>query len=256
MLQSWRHRASAAFAGLLLSATLMGLDATPAHAQNWPNIQSSGAATKVLADFKRGPYGKIAAGRVARETLVTDIYALIDPSGKYGPVFVDAKNKYLKNGASPWLEIASGKSLSAAQIRALKQKMAQSLNTNRAIRFTYGAGKTNAIMVSAYDCPYCRKLEQELDAGGVNATVYVFPMALQTTRPGPMGIARNIWCSAQSDAAWKAMTISKQAPGQAAPTCDKDARQTAELMTLFDIKAVPARIYSDGRVAQFKANAL
>lgn len=256
MLNFWHHRTSVAIAGLLLSLGLLGFNSAIADTQNWPTIQSSGAAKKVLDTFKKGPYRKLAADRIARETLVTGTYALIDPSGKYGPIFVDAKNTRLKNGTSPWLNIATGKSLSATQTHAIKQEMAQNLKTDRAIRFTYGSGKGNAIMVSAYDCPYCQRLEKALDASGANATVYVFPMALQTTRSAAMGVARNIWCSAASDTAWKKMLLSRQAPSPAASGCEKDARQTAELMSLFEIKAVPARIHPDGRVTSFKADNL
>lgn len=252
MIRSWLNRMSIVFSGLLLATALM--NTAPAQAQSWPKIQSSPDATKVLDTFKRGPYQHIASGRIARETLVSGMYALLDPSGKYAPLFVDADNTRLKNGSSPWIDIASGNNLNTAQTLALKQEMAQKLKTNSAIPFQYGSGNTKAIMVSAYDCPYCQQLEKALDAANIDATIYVFPMSLQTNRAGPMDIARNIWCNNQNEAAWKAMTLSKQAPEQALASCDKDARHTTELMSLFDIKAVPARIHPNGRITSFKAS--
>lgn len=254
MPHSWNYRIFSVLTGLVLTALLLAT--SPTYAQSWPKIQPSADATKVLDTFKVGPYKKMAAGRVARETLVKGIYVLIDPNGKYAPIFLDAKNTRLKNGSSPWVDIKTGNNLTNAQTLALRQEMASNLNTDAAIRFKYGSGQTPSILVSAYDCPYCRQLEQELDAGKANATVYVFPMALQTNRPGPMGIARNIWCNATPDIAWKGMILSKNAPTQAPASCKNDARQTAELMTLFDIKAVPARIHSNGRVGPFKASDL
>lgn len=238
---------------LAMSATLLAATAgfsAQAHAQSWPPMKTDAASAKVLSAFERSPYGKMAKGRVARETLVSGIYALVDPSGKYGPIFIDAKVTRLKNGNSQWIDVASGKQLSTAQARAMRGDMAKRVKVDRAIPFQYGNAKDRVILVSAYDCPYCRQLEQKFDSGSVNATVYLFPLSLQHTRPAPMAVARDIWCSPQAGDAWKATILNQQKPSPSPSGCDKDARDTSMLMTLFDIKGVPVRINPDGRISQ------
>lgn len=249
------------WAGFIMSAVLatlsLSLTAPAAHAQSWPALRASADESKVLAAFKNGPYGPMAKGRVARQTVVPGIYAIVDPNNsKYAPLFTDAKITKMKNGNSGWLDVASGNPLPASQVQALRRDMASRIDTGRAIPFQYGQGGKGAILVTAYDCPYCRKLEQELDASSVNAKVYVFPASLQHTQPGPMALARDIWCSEDAASAWKAAILRKEAPAKAASSCMKDARDTSWLMTLFDIKGVPARILPDGRVGMFKVGEL
>lgn len=244
-------RALAVITSTTLSVVVLGLVGFgEANAQGWPALQTDAAGAKVLASFKRGPYGSMAKGRMARETLVPGIYALVDPTGKYGPIFTDAKITRMKNGTSAWIDVPSGSQLSSDQVKALRSDMARRLDVGRAIPFTYGSGSEKAILVSAYDCPYCRRLEEKLDSGSFNATVYLFPMALQHNRPGPMAVARDIWCSSQPTSAWKAAILQGQNPAPAPTTCSKDARDTSMLMALFDIKGVPARIGADGRISQ------
>lgn len=238
-------------AAVALSVAFTGFSAADAQAQAWPELRASAQAADVLAAFKRGPYGQMAKGRVARETLVPGIYAIADPSGKYAPIFTDARIARMKNGSGAWLSVDSGKPLPAAQVQALRREMAAKLDVGRAVTLAYGSGGPEAILVSAYDCPYCRQLEKALDAGKADATVHVFPMSLQYNRPAPMAVARNIWCSTEPGAAWKAAVLEGKAPAPAAADCDKDARDTSMLMALFDIKAVPARIHADGRVSPF-----
>ncbi|VFR21941.1 Thiol:disulfide interchange protein DsbC [plant metagenome] len=248
------------WAGFIMGAILVilsaGLWAPAVHAQAWPALRASSDESQVLAAFKKGPYGNMAKGRVARQTVVPGIYAIVDPAGKYAPLFTDAKITKMKNGGSGWLDVASGNPLPAAQVQALRRDMASRIDTGRAIPYQYGQGGKGAILVTAYDCPYCRKLEQELDASAVNAKVYVFPTSLQHNQPGPMALARDIWCSADAASAWKAAILRKEAPAKAASSCTKDARDTSWLMTLFDIKGVPARILPDGRVGMFKVGEL
>lgn len=246
------HRFKRALAvSITLSVVGLGLAGFgEAYAQDWPTLQIDAAGAKVLASFKRGPYGSMAKGRVARETLVLGIYALVDPTGKYGAIFTDAKITLMKNGTSAWIDVSSGSQLSSDQVKALRSDMVRRLDVGRTIPFTYGSGTDKAILVSAYDCPYCRQLEKKLDSGIFNVTVYLFPMALQHNRPGPMAVARDIWCSSQPSSAWKAAILQRQNPVPAPTTCSKDARDTSMLMALFDIKGVPARIGADGRISQ------
>ena len=244
-------RAGAALAAAALSI-VAAFGAPDARAQGWPALQTSPEAAQALAVFKRGPYGQMAKGRVAHATLVKGIYAIADPTGRYGPIFTDARATRMKNGGSAWLDVASGKPLADAQVRSLRRDMAAGLDLSRAIAFRYGSGTERAVLVSAYDCPYCRQLEQTLDGGSFDATVHLFPMSLQHNRPGSMAIARDIWCSADPATAWKAALLRGEAPVRAAPGCDKDARDAGMLLALFDIKAVPARIGPDGTVTQFQ----
>ncbi|SAI56504.1 thiol:disulfide interchange protein (periplasmic) [Bordetella ansorpii] len=246
------NRVRAALAAVAVSiAGFVGYVAE-VRAQSWPKVQARAEAVKVLAAFKRGPYGDMARDRVARQTPVSGIYALMDPAGKYGPIFTDEKISRMKNGNGAWLDVASGKPLGTRQVQAMRRDMAARIDTAGAITVRYGNGGKDAILVSAYDCPYCEKLEMALDKSKVNADVHVFPMSLQHNQAGPMGLARDIWCSADPAKAWKTSVLQGIAPEPAPAGCNKDARDTSMLMLLFDLKAVPARIHADGRVSQFR----
>lgn len=246
----WFDRVGLALAALMLFAAPTGFGSTHAQSEGWPAIQSTDQEKKVLADFRSGPYGPMASGRVARQTVVAGTYALVDPKGKYSAIYTDDKITRMKNGGSPWLDIATGKPLPSTQVRSIRQHMIKRIDTSDAITFTYGTGGNDAVLISAYDCPYCKKMEQALDAGNVNLTLHVFPMALQHNQPAPMNKARDIWCSPDPAKAWKAAVLSGQSPTPASPSCKHDPRQSVELMHLFDIKGVPTRIFADGRIFQ------
>ena len=243
-------RVGLVLAALMLFAAPTGFSLATAQSKGWPPIQSTEQEKKVLADFRDGPYGPMASGRVARQTLVAGTYALMDPQGKYSAIYTDYKITRMKNGGSPWMDIASGKPLSATQVRSIRQDMIKRIDKSDAIKFTYGTGGNDAVLISAYDCPYCKKMEQALDAGNVNSTLYVLPMALQHNRPAPMAKARDIWCSPDAAKAWKAMILKNQTPAPAPASCKQDPRKSVELMHLFDIKGVPTRIFADGRILQ------
>lgn len=244
-LRGWRT-----WVALVVFALASGVEADQAAAQGWPRLQTDAAGARVLAAFERGPYGKMARGRVVRETPVAGVYALVDPTGKYSPIFTDAKITRIKNGGDAWIDVASGRPLPAAQARALRSDMAKRIAVDRGIAFQYGSGKEHAVLVSAYDCPYCRQLEQKLDKGSFNGVLYLFPMALQHNRPAAMALARDVWCSPDPGPAWKAAILDRKQPARAPASCTKDARDTTMLMALFDIKGVPARINPDGRVSR------
>lgn len=239
-----------ALAAIVLAATPL---AVSAQNVSWPTVAVSPQAKQVLDAFRDGPYGPMAKGRVARETLVSGVYALIDPAGRYAPIYTDVGITRMKNGSSGWLDVASGKPLSDVSVQALRREMAGRIDLKQSIPFTYGQGGKDAILITAYDCPYCRKLEQELDTASVNATVHVFPMSLQHDNPRTMAKARDIWCSPQPARAWKAAILQGDAPAAAKASCSKDARHTSMLMHLFDLKGVPARIQPDGKVTSFRA---
>ena len=96
------------------------------------------------------------------------------------------------------------------------------LPLQQAIKTVKGDGKRIVAVFSDPDCPYCKKLEQEL-AKINNVTIYTFLFPLGDLHPDAKDKADAIWCAKDKSAAWSSYMLSNKllakTPGCEAPTC-------------------------------------
>src|SRR5262249_53393553 len=93
------------------------------------------------------------------------------------------------------------------------------------------------------DCPFCRKLEHELDTVP-NLTVHLFLLPLKI-HPNAAERSRQIWCAENSARAWTEYVLRDAMPpsGQ----CSNDpVAEVAELASRLNIGGTPTLYFSDG----------
>jgi thiol:disulfide interchange protein DsbC len=86
-----------------------------------------------------------------------------------------------------------------------------SLPLQHAIKSVHGQGRRTLAVFSDPDCPYCKKLEQEL-AKVDDVTVYTFLMPLEQLHPDSRAKADAVWCSKDRSAAWSALMLDGKVP--------------------------------------------
>lgn len=126
-----------------------------------------------------------------------------------------------------------------------KVKFAE-LPLNDAIKEVHGKGERMLVVFSDPDCPYCKKLEQELPQLD-NVTIYTFPFPLEGLHPDSPRKAKSIWCSPKPQSAWHDYVASNKKP-TAKTDCDNPIDRNIKLGQKLGINGTPTLIAADGRV--------
>lgn len=159
-------------------------------------------------------------------------------------VYTDAGAEHLIIG--PLWETASKRNLTAERIGELTAIDFSTLPLDRAIRTVKGNGSRKLAVFSDPDCPFCKKLEQEL-ASVTDVTIYTFLYPIAALHPAAASKARAIWCSENRPVAWKQWMIDGQLPEER--EC-KDAASIDENVKLGEqlgINGTPTLFGADGR---------
>lgn len=158
-------------------------------------------------------------------------------------VYTDAKADYLFAG--PLVNTKSRLNLSQKRIEELRAVKFDDLPLDKAIRIVRGQGERQLAVFSDPDCPFCKRLEQEL-AKVDNLTVHLFLYPIPALHPKATEIARNIWCAADRAKSWMDYMLENKAPAEVA-ACDTPIQDIADLAGRLGVEGTPALIFSTGR---------
>jgi thiol:disulfide interchange protein DsbC len=142
-------------------------------------------------------------------------------------------------------DMATQRDLTAERMDALNRVDFSSLPLQDAIKTVRGNGQKVVAVFSDPDCPYCKKLEQEL-AKVDDLTVYIFEMPLEQLHPGAKAKAVSIWCSENREQAWKDALLYGKEPKKA--SCENPVSRNISLGESLGINGTPTIIASDGRI--------
>ncbi len=165
-------------------------------------------------------------------------YALADETGN--TIFVSEDLRYAVSGTV--LDHKTGKNLSAqAPAKPMKFNFSD-LDLSDAIKI--GSGPTKLIVFADPKCGYCKKLERELDGARDQFTVYV--VLLPILGQASLDDAQNIWCSADSSAAW--LDAMHDKPVAKAPACAVPIEKNLALAKKYGITGTPTIVLPDGKI--------
>lgn len=141
-------------------------------------------------------------------------------------------------------DMTAQRDLTAERMDALNRVDFSSLPLQDAIKTVRGNGQKIVAVFSDPDCPYCKKLEQEL--GKIdNITIYTFLMPLEQLHPQAKGKAVAVWCSQNREQAWRDLMLNGTAPKT--PNCDNPITRNLALANSLGIQGTPTIIAGDGR---------
>ena len=134
--------------------------------------------------------------------------------------------------------------LTSAKRRALARVDWGKLNLADAIVTVKGRGERKLAVFTDPDCPYCRRLEPELDKLD-NVTIYTFMLPLEQLHPEAKAKTIAVWCSADKAAAWKELMVRGVRPKGG--NCDHPVDRIIETAAKLSIRGTPHLIAADGR---------
>jgi thiol:disulfide interchange protein DsbC len=115
-----------------------------------------------------------------------------------------------------------------------------------AIKRVKGDGKRQLRVFSDPMCPFCKRLEAELEKV-TDVTIYVYPFPLEAKFPGSTALAKSIWCSSDKAKAWEDWMLKAVRP-TAKPECADPIAQIASFTSRFKFNATPTLVFADGAV--------
>jgi thiol:disulfide interchange protein DsbC len=114
---------------------------------------------------------------------------------------------------------------------------------DRAIKTTRGNGSRVLVTFEDPNCPYCKKLWQNL-ADMKDVTIYTFLYPILSADSNEKSKA--IWCSKDRAATWDQYMVGGKAPANAPDGCKDPLEQNVALGKSLGINGTPTIIFADG----------
>jgi thiol:disulfide interchange protein DsbC len=150
--------------------------------------------------------------------------------------------RYLLGG--PLIDIKANQNLTQAHLDRINAIPFDSLPLDRAIKRVRGNGSRKIAIFEDPDCPYCRKLEQEM-RGIDNLTTYVFLYPIEELHPGSSNKSKAIWCAKDRAKAWD--DAMRNGAGSAGPAnCANPVEKNVAYGREHDINGTPTMILANG----------
>lgn len=221
-------------------------------------VASGGSDTPVAAakDSRLETLGKLVEQRLGRNTEdgssvhvvsvrplgVLGLYEVVTEDHKL--VYTDEKADYVMTGHI--YDLKSMQDLTADRLEQISAIKPETLPLDLAIKTVKGNGKRLMVVFSDTDCPYCRKLETEMN-NVTDVTVYTFLFPIEQLHPNAPEHSRRIWCAQDRLKAWNDYWNHNTLPEPR--QCDASALDTIlKLGRKNGIQATPTLIFADGRV--------
>jgi thiol:disulfide interchange protein DsbC len=122
----------------------------------------------------------------------------------------------------------------------------KTLPLDLAIKNVKGDGSRVLAVFSDPHCPYCQRLEKELEQMD-NTTVYTFLFPIEQLHPGATQDAHGLWCSTDRPGAWKKWMLTQVTPEAKQGCSDDPLAKIHELGDKLKINSTPTVFLSNGR---------
>lgn len=160
--------------------------------------------------------------------------------------YTDGTGRYFVYGSV--VDMKTNEDLTAARREEASRVDVTKLPLKDAIVRVNGAGHRKIYVFSDPDCPYCRRLEPELDKLE-DATIYIFLYPIDVLHPDANRKSQAIWCQPANDKrleAWHRAVTGAENPTTAG--CDNPVKRNAVLGASLGVVGTPTLVAADGRV--------
>jgi len=132
--------------------------------------------------------------------------------------------------------------LTAERLRKLQAIPFESLPLQQSFKVVRGNGKRKLAYFTDPNCPYCKRLEEELvNVKDVTLHVFLFPILSSDSYDK----ARAVWCSKDRAKAWTDLMLKDIRP-KAAGNCEAPLEQLVQYGKDKGIKGTPTLVFADG----------
>lgn len=186
---------------------------------------------------KRLPSTKIME---VNETPMPGIYEVV--LGK-NVVFTNAEGRYFLFGHM--FDIQEQRDMTAEKKESLRKVSWSSIDLAKALTFIKGKGTREFAVFSDPDCPYCRRLEGELEKlDDVKIHLFMFPLAMHKDAEKK---SSQVLCSKDPRKAWKDMMLKGKDPS-GKDECRKQVAEAAAIGQKAGVVGTPTLVAKDGRM--------
>ncbi len=209
------------------------------------------AATAHAADDKTSAALRTRLGDVLPGASIGEIKPL-PASGLYEVVY-DGSNVVYTDAAASLLFIGNlyrtgdKQNLTEARKDELLRVDFAALPLDKAFKIIKGDGRRQIAIFSDPDCPYCKKLEQELE-GIDNVTIHTFLYPLPGLHPDAERKSKNVWCAPDRAVAWREWMLNGKEPATPATECSTPIADIAELSKKLKITGTPGIVFANGKL--------
>lgn len=158
-------------------------------------------------------------------------------------VYADENADYLFVGSV--VDTKTRKNLTNERLEKLNEIKFDSLPFADAIKTVRGNGKRKLAIFSDPDCPFCKKLEQELVKVG-NVTIYTFLYPIASLHPQANANAKAIWCAPDRNKAWDDAMLRGVMPKNNG-NCKNPVESNIALGNKYRISGTPTLIFANGQ---------
>lgn len=159
-------------------------------------------------------------------------------------VYTDSKVDYVMVGMV--FDANSKTNLTEDRLRKLNRIAVNALPLNLAFKRVKGDGSRTLYIFSDADCPFCHRLETELQAID-NVTIYTFLYPIDQLHPDAARKSAMIWCAPDKVKAWDTFFASGKLPDNKGD-CATPIAQTRQLGEKYKVYATPTLVFADGSV--------
>ena len=158
-------------------------------------------------------------------------------------IYTDENAAYVMIGNL--IDLEHRKNLTEQRVSDMSKIDFKELPLEKAIKEVRGNGQRVMAVFSDPDCPFCKKLEEEI-AQIDNITVYTFLMPVPDLHPNAQKKAVQIWCQKERTTAWTEWMRNGKEPAAVA-NCDNPVADTMKLGNKFGIDGTPTLVFPNGK---------
>jgi thiol:disulfide interchange protein DsbC len=159
-------------------------------------------------------------------------------------VYTDAKVAYVLVGSV--YDANTKQNLTEDRLRKLNRVAWDSLPLDLAMKKVKGNGTRKLAIFSDADCPFCKRLESELQ-GVDDITIYTFLYPIDQLHPDAARKSKIIWCSPDRVKAWDEFFASGKLPDNKGE-CDTPIAATRKIGEKLRVNATPTLVFADGSI--------
>jgi len=156
--------------------------------------------------------------------------------------YTDATGRYFVFGHL--YDMKTQRDLTAERMEKQQRIDFSQLPLGDAIKTVRGKGERVLAVFSDPDCPYCKRLEAELDKLD-NVTLYIFPYPLEGLHPEAVDKAVAVWCAPDRARAWADLMKTGKVPAKR--DCENPIQRNIQLAQRLGINGTPTMVSADGR---------
>ncbi|MEO8153884.1 MAG: DsbC family protein [Rhizobacter sp.] len=234
-IQGWRKSASVFAAAAIVLASTFGLGAAKAQTFVSPSF-----ADPAISTIQARLTQRLTGFPKIDEIRPSGMPGLYEVRAGYQLFYSDAQGNFLVQGEL--IDTRSTRNLTRERIDTLSAVDFKQLPFKDALVWKTGTGQRRIAVFADPNCPYCKKLETELQ-GLKDVTVYnfLYPVlaADSTTK------SQAIWCSPDSTQAWRNWML-QGTPVTTATACANPLERNLAFGKAHNIQGVPAVFFEDG----------